>query len=83
MGNLGSNMHFYVLNDRAKSVSRLLDPYRKGQIEIQLERRDKVLMDGSIEMPINALFVTRKCPNGKDAHISWKYCPWSGKKLEE
>ncbi len=83
MGNLGNNMHFYVLNDRAKSAPRLLDPYRNGQIGIQLARRDKVLMDASIEMPINALFVPRKCPNGKDAHISWKYCPWSGKKLEE
>jgi hypothetical protein len=83
MGNLGNNLHFYVLNDRATSAPRLLDPYRKGQIGIQLARRDKVLMDASIEMPINALFVPRKCPNGKDAHISWKYCPWSGKKLEE
>jgi len=83
MGNLGNNMHFYVLNDRAKSVPRLLDPYRNGQIDIQLTSRDKVLIDASIEMPINAVFVPRKCPNGKDAHISWKYCPWSGKKLEE
>lgn len=83
MGNLGNNMHFYVLNDRAKSSPRLLDPYRKGQIDIQLARRDKVLMDASIEMPINALFVPRKCPNGKDAHISWSYCPWTGKRLEE
>lgn len=82
MGNLGNNMHFYVLNDRSKSFSRLLDPYRKGQINIQLAKRDKVLMDASIEMPINALFVPRKCPNGKDAHISWNYCPWTGKQLE-
>lgn len=83
MGNLGSNMHFYVLNDRSKSSSRLLDPYRKGQIDIQLSKRDKAQLDGSIEMPINALFVPRKCPNGKDAHISWNYCPWTGKRLEE
>jgi hypothetical protein len=83
MGNLGNNMHFYVLNDRAKSSPRLLDPYRKGQIDIRLARRDNVLMDASIEMPINALFVPRKCPNGKDAHVSWVYCPWTGKKLEE
>jgi len=83
MGNLGKNMHFYVLSDRSKSSPRLLDPYRKGQIDIQLARRDKVLMGASIEMPINALFVPRKCPNGKDAHISWNYCPWTGKRLEE
>ena len=82
MGNLGNNMHFYVLSDRSKSSSRLLDPYRKGQINIQLAKRDNGLMDASIELPINALFVPRKCPNGKDAHISWKYCPWTGGKLE-
>lgn len=83
MGNLGNNMHFYVLSDKSKSSSRVLDPYRKGQINIQLAKRDNGLMDASIELPINALFVPRKCPNGKDAHISWKYCPWTGKKLAE
>jgi hypothetical protein len=83
MGNLGSNMHFYVLDDRAKSAPRLLDPYQKGQLEIQLAKKDKTLIDANIPMPINALFVPRKCPNGKEAHISWEYCPWTGKKLEE
>ena len=83
MGNLGNNMHFYVLTDKSKSSLRLLDPYRKGQINIQLSRRDEVLMNASIEMPLNSLFFPRKCPNGKDAHISWKYCPWTGKRLEE
>lgn len=83
MGNLGNNMHFYVLDDRSKSSSRLLDPYQNGQINIQLAKRNKTLMDASLDLPINALFVPRKCPNGKDAHISWKYCPWSGKKLDE
>jgi len=83
MGNLGNNMHFYVLNDKSKASPRLLDPYRKGSISIQLSKRNKILMTGDIEMPLNSLFVPRKCPNGKDAHISWKYCPWTGKRLEE
>jgi len=83
MGNLGNNMHFYVLNDKTKSSPRLLDPYRKGHISIQLSKRDEVLMSADIEMPLNSLFVPRKCPNGKDAHISWNYCPWTGKRLEE
>lgn len=83
MGNLGNNMHFYVLNDKSKFSPRLIDPYQKGQINIQLSRRDGGLMTAGIELPINALFVPRKCPNGKDAHISWKYCPWTGKQLGE
>lgn len=83
MGNLGDNMHFYVLNDRADSSTRLLDPYRQGKIDIHIATKDDLSMYATIEMPINALFVPRKCPNGKDAHVSWGYCPWSGTKLEE
>ena len=83
MGNLGNNMHFYVLNDKSESSPRLVDPYRKGQISIQLARKDEALMDARIEMPINALFVPRKCPNGRDAHVTWEFCPWTGKQLDE
>lgn len=83
MGRFGNNMHFYVLHDNSKTSSRLLDPYQKGQINIRLARRNNVLMNASIDMPINALYVPRKCPNGKDAHVSWNYCPWSGKKLDK
>ncbi len=83
MGNFGNNMHFYVLNDKSKSSLRLIDPYRKGLISIKLAKRNGSLMIANIEMPLNSLFVPRKCPNGKDAHISWKYCPWTGKLLED
>lgn len=83
MGNLGENMHFYVISDKSKDTARLLDPYRPGKISLELANRDRVLLQGRIELPLDALFVPRKCSNGKDAHISWKYCPWSGKKLED
>lgn len=83
MGNLGKNLHFYVINNTSESKARILDPYKKGQINFQLSRKDGVLMNGHFELPIDALFVPRKCPNGKNAHISWQYCPWSGKKLEK
>ena len=83
MGNLGSNMHFYVLNDKLKSSVRLMDPYSKGFINIQLTKQNDQLMMAKLETPLNSLFVPRKCPNGKDAHISWSYCPWSGKKLKQ
>lgn len=83
MGNLGQNMHFYVLDDRDKDNARLVDPYEKGRIDIQMSRRDDVKMKTEIEMPLNALFVPRKCPNGKDAHVSWVFCPWTGERLED
>ncbi len=83
MGNLGSNMHFYVLNDKTNASLRLLDPYREGIINVKLTKRNGDLMTGNIEMPLNSLFIPRKCPNGKNAHISWNYCPWTGKKLDD
>jgi hypothetical protein len=83
MGNLGNNMHFYVLDDKSNSSIRLLDPYREGVINIQLTKKNDDLMTADIQLPLNSLFIPRKCPNGKDAHISWKYCPWTGKRLED
>jgi hypothetical protein len=83
MGNLGNNMHFYVLNDNSETSARLLNPFHEGRINVQLTKRNKDQMIASIEMPLNSLYVPRKCPNGKDAHISWNYCPWTGEPLEK
>ena len=83
LGHLGKSLHFFVLNDKSKSSKRLLDPYSKGQIRIKIPRKDKVVLNANIDLPLNSLFVPRKCPNGKDAHISWSYCPWTGKNLAE
>ena len=83
MGNMGNNFHFYVLNDKSNFSYRLLNPYREGYINVQLAKKNDEIMTANIELPLNSLFVPRKCPNGKNAHISWKYCPWSGIRLEE
>ena len=83
MGNFGNNMHFYVFNDKSKTSLRLLDPYQKGKIIFKLTKRNNDLLTAQIEMPLNSLHIPRNCPNGKDAHISWLYCPWSGKKLKD
>ena len=83
MGSMGNSMHFFVLNDKVKSTNRLLNPYEKGKIDIQLKKKEKVFMNTSIEFPLNSLYVPRICPNGKEAHISWSYCPWTGKRLPE
>ena len=81
MGNLGKNLHFFVLNDRAGAGHRVIDPYKMGLIRIQLMKKNNDAMAAEIELPLNCLYVPRKCPNGKDAHITWKYCPWTGEKL--
>ncbi|REJ88960.1 MAG: hypothetical protein DWQ35_18930 [Planctomycetota bacterium] len=82
MGNMGNNMHFYVLDDRGPA-DRLIDPYKEGTLQIDLVKRDGTDMTAELEFPLNCLFVPRKCPNGRDAHISWEYCPWTGKKLDD
>ncbi|MFC4257875.1 hypothetical protein ACFOZ5_02390 [Marinobacter lacisalsi] len=81
IGNMGSNLHFYVYDDEQAGSDRLLDPYKPGELKVELTKRNGDSIHGSVEMPLNSLFVPRKCPNGKDAHISWEYCPWSGEKL--
>lgn len=83
MGNMGNNMHFYVFSDQSKSKGRVLDPYQTGIINIGLKKKNGAQMSGVIETPLNALFIPRKCPNGKEAHISWKYCPWTGSALDK
>ncbi|MCG8672901.1 MAG: hypothetical protein MI867_26120 [Pseudomonadales bacterium] len=81
MGELGKNMHLYVVDNRING-NTLVDPYTQGQVEIKLAKtktaEEKYL---TIELPVDALYEPRYCPNGKPAHISWKYCPWSGKAL--
>jgi hypothetical protein len=82
MGNLGKNFHFYVLDDRADS-GRVADPYQRGKIAVNLVRNGDVAMTATIDTPLDSLFVARTCPNGKPAHVTWKYCPWNGERLKD
>jgi len=81
VGPLAENLQFFVFNDQAADGSRILDPYRPGALEIELKRKDGQKLEAKLEFPLNALFVPRRCPNGKPADVTWKYCPWTGKKL--
>jgi hypothetical protein len=81
MGSLGQNFYFFPLPDRDDDGERLLSPYEKGMIRVKLSNADAVHM-AELELPLDSLFVPRLCPNGKPAHVSWDYCPWSGKKLK-
>lgn len=81
-GNMGQNFHFFVLDDYASS-ERIINPYQPGKLELLLSQKTGVQMQCGIEFPLNALYVPRPCPNGKKAHVSWIYCPWTGQKLKE
>ena len=83
MGNLGENLHFFVLQDIDLQNVRIIDPYKFGKIHFRLGWRNGEPMEANLELPVNALFIPRICPNGKDAHVTWKYCPWTGEKLPD
>ncbi len=82
-GNMGQNFHFFVLKDQDSPGERIIDPYRFGAIKFRLKKRSGEVMETQIDLPLNSLYVPRICPNGKEAHVTWKYCPWTGKKLPE
>jgi hypothetical protein len=82
MGNLGSNFHFYVYPNQSGSTT-VVDAYGEGQLSFQLKDLRGQKMDASLALPLDALYKSRLCPNGKKAHVSWKFCPWTGKALSE
>ena len=83
MGPLGQNFHFIVIKDEnGVRGGRAWDPYAFGELTINLKTRDGAPLSAKLAGPIDALFVPRKCPNGKNAHVTWKFCPWTGVELE-
>jgi hypothetical protein len=83
MGEMGQNFYFFPLADQNADGERIVSPYETGQLRIDLTDREGMPRPAfEIEFPLDSLFVPRLCRNGKPAHISWKYCPWDGKKLK-
>lgn len=81
MGNMGENLHFFVLKDMDSQGQRMINPYKPGSLRVSLEELGGADIVSDIPLPLNSLFVPRKCPNGRDANVTWAYCPWSGEKL--
>ena len=83
MGPMGQNMNFFVLDDQKKG-ERLISPYEPGMLRITLSDNKGVKLEPLlIEFPLDSLYVPRRCPNGKPAHVSWMVCPWDGSKLPQ
>ena len=83
IGSLGDNLQFFVFNDQTLDRKRLMDPGLPGGLIVELTGKEGRSLQAEFEFPLNSLYVPRKCPNGTPAHISWRYCPWTGKKLPE
>lgn len=82
LGNLGNNIQFFFFSDEAGN-GRQVDPYKAGELSITLADTQGRSLNTRLDMPLNALYEPRICPNGKEAHVSWKYCPWNGERLSE
>ncbi len=84
IGGLGENFNFFIFSDLSgEQEERLIDPYKPGKFEVELKSKANRILKTQLDLPLNSLFVPRLCPNGKPAHVSWKYCPWTGTKLPE
>ena len=83
MGNLGRTLHFFVFQDLEKDA-RVFSPFDSGAVVVKLSgRENRQDISLSIERPVDSLLVPRLCANGKPAHVTWKFCPWDGKKLPD
>jgi hypothetical protein len=81
IGNLGNNIHFFTCDNRLEDSTLLVDAYESGRLEMSIMQDDGLSVANIVETPLNCLYIPRKCPNGKDAHVSWNFCPWTGEKL--
>jgi hypothetical protein len=82
MGKLGDNFHFFVCNNQDEAGRRLISPYETGKVKVSLGAIGQN-KGGTVEVafPLDSLHVPRICADcGKQAHLSWSYCPFCGKK---
>ncbi len=84
MGNMGQNFHFFTFTNVNEGEKPQISAYETGTIQVKLAGIGKISdSEFEIELPLNSLFVPRVCPNGKEAHVSWTFCPWDGTRLSD
>jgi hypothetical protein len=84
-GKLGDNFHIFVCANQDETGRRLLSAYESGKVTINLAAIGQN-KGGTFEFafPLDSLHLPRICANcAKQAHISWSYCPFCGKKHAE
>jgi len=69
-----------MVDNGRKSIG---SPYTKGRLVVELKKLGKIpASEAQFETPLDCLFVPRKCSHcNREAHISWNYRPWCGRKL--
>ncbi|WP_414541302.1 hypothetical protein [Nostoc sp. CCY0012] len=81
-GKFGEGIWFFTYQNVDDAGKKIVSPYELGKLNVSFNGKSATPQpESTIEFPLNSLFVPRICPNGKPAHISWKYCPWDGTPL--
>lgn len=84
MGPMGSHLWFFTFKAIDDHQEQIMSPYEAGQLTINTaDGVGEHILKHRFQFPLDSLFVPRRCPNGRDAHISWKFCPWTGEALPE
>jgi hypothetical protein len=81
LGDLGAHIHIVLLSSEKR---RPPSGYEKTTLKVTLAPSGEG-QPATFEFvaPLDSLHVPRKCPNGREAHISWNFCPWDGTKLPD
>jgi hypothetical protein len=77
IGELGKNMALLTFDNTDEQGQVLFDFYAKSSLTAKFDG-----MVFTFEAPADALFVPRLLSNGKPAHVSWVYNPWTGEKID-
>jgi len=81
MGELGSQFHLVIFSSDKRRPPSGYDPVTvRVVLEATKDTKERLF---EFVGPLDALHVPRSCPNDKEAHISWKFCPWDGTKLPD
>lgn len=81
-GAFGKNFQFFTFSDRDKQGGRLVSPYKRGQLIVELNGKSNKFERFVFECPLNSLFVPRLCPKcNRKMHVAWSVCPWDVTKL--
>lgn len=84
LGRMGENLHFYVFENAVADGTKVYDPYADEQVGISFVRMGRLpAVKQTNDTICDALFKPRYCANGKRAHVTWKFDPWTGERLAE
>lgn len=77
LGNMGSNMHFFLFQKKHDPLSRIVDPKKEGTFAVNLSGENFTW-----KLPLSSLLKPKKCPvDGALLNGTWKYCPFHGEEL--